>query len=132
MPLPAGVVRVYQPDAAGTLQLLGEDRLRHTPKDEEVEIEAGNAFDVVASRVQTDYRELNVKPYEIETAFELTLRNRRRDATTVQVREPVGGEWKVVESSHPAVKVDADTLGFDVPVPAGGEVVVRYRVAVTR
>ena len=49
---------------------------------------------------------------------------------TVVIREPVGGEWKVVESTHPPVKIDAATLGFEVAVPAGAEVPVRYRAQV--
>jgi hypothetical protein len=37
-----------------------------------------------------------------------------------------------MESSVPARKADAGTLAFDVPVPAGGEAVLRYRVRVGR
>ncbi|MBI5094284.1 MAG: hypothetical protein HZB26_17820, partial [Candidatus Hydrogenedentes bacterium] len=50
MPLPAGVMRVYQEDSDGMLQFSGEDRIQHTPKDEDVRIKLGNAFDVVGER----------------------------------------------------------------------------------
>ena len=49
---------------------------------------------------------------------------------TVVVREHVDGDWKVLESSQPSRKVDARTLAFDVPVPAGAEVELRYRIQV--
>jgi hypothetical protein len=130
MPLPAGVVRLYKQDKGGAQQFIGEDRIRHTPKDETVRLKVGEAFDVVATRTQTDYRNLNVKPYDAEAAFAIHVRNHKSDAVTVRLREPVGGEWKVVESSHPPVKVDAGTLGFEVPVPADGDVTVSYRVQV--
>jgi hypothetical protein len=130
MPLPAGTVRLYKQDASGAEQFIGEDKVRHTPKDEVVRLKAGDAFDVVATRVQTDYREINVKPYRVEVAFAVTIRNHKKTPVAVDVREPVGGEWKVVESSLPAEKIDAGTLGFHAEVPADGETTVTYRVRV--
>jgi hypothetical protein len=130
VPLPAGVVRLYKRDKAGAVQFIGEDAIRHTPKDERVLLKAGDAFDVVATRVQTDYREIDVEPYDVEVAFAVTIRNRRREAVVVSVKEPLGGDWKVVESSVPPVKLDARTLGFEVSVPRDAETVVSYRAQV--
>ena len=130
VPLPAGTVRLYKQDQSGAQQLVGEDALPHTPRDERVVVRAGNAFDVVATRTQTDFRTLGTEPFQVEVAFAVSLRNRRKEPVTLLVREPIGGEWKVIESTHPAVKVDAATLGFEVPVPAGAEVAVRYRAQV--
>jgi len=130
VPLPAGTVRLYKQDQSGAQQLVGEDELAHTPRDEKVVLKAGNAFDVVASRTQTDYKTISTEPFQVEVGFAVTIRNRRKEPVTVVIREPVGGEWKVVESTHPPVKVDAATLGFEVTVPAGAEVPVRYRAQV--
>ena len=55
MPMPAGVVRVYQADSKGGLQFAGEDRIDHTPKDEDVTLKIGTAFDVVCERKQIDF-----------------------------------------------------------------------------
>ena len=75
MPLPSGTVRVYQADSQGSVQFAGEDRISHTPKDEEVSLHVGNAFDVVAERKQTDYREVSPRVHEME--YEITLRNHK-------------------------------------------------------
>jgi hypothetical protein len=128
--LPAGTVRVYQVDSSGAWQLVGEDRLRQTAKDETAEIALGQASDVVATRTQTDWRKLDVEPYQWESGYEVKLRNVKRSAVTVVVREHIDGDWKVLESSRPSRKVDARTLAFDVPVPAGGEAELRYRIQV--
>jgi hypothetical protein len=128
-PLPAGVVRVYQPDSQGNLQLLGEDRIDHTPKDEMVRLYVGNAFDITAERRQTDFRTLGSRVHE--SAFEITLRDHKPHAVTVEVREPVGGTWEVLESNFPAKKLDAFTLSFQVPVPANGAAKLTYRIRVT-
>ena len=54
-PLPGGVARLYQPDSAGGLQLVGEASLDHTPAGTDLKLNAGTAFDITAKRVQTSY-----------------------------------------------------------------------------
>ncbi|MDE1920311.1 MAG: DUF4139 domain-containing protein [Candidatus Omnitrophica bacterium] len=128
MPLPAGTVRLYKKDAQGSLEFVGEDSIDHTPKDEDVEIKAGEAFDVVAERQQMDYK-LAYRSYE--TAWEVTIRNHKDNAVKVGVIEPMYGDWQVLESSAPYKKVNANTLRFDVEVPKDQEVKIDYRVRVT-
>lgn len=130
MPIPAGVVRVYKQDSGGKLQFIGEDRVDHTPKDEEVKLEIGEAFDVVAERKQTDYREITSHVAEVE--WEVTLRNHKQEDVTVGIIEPLWGHWEVVSESHPHTKVDAFTIRFDVKVPKDGETKVVYRVRIGR
>ena len=129
MPMPAGIVRVYQADSRGGVQFAGEDRINHTPKDETIDLKIGNAFDVVAERKQTDFQRIGSNTYEVE--YEVTLRNRKTSAITVEVNEPVGGTWTILRSSHQWTKTDAWAAQFMVPVNAGATQVVRYRVRVT-
>jgi len=127
LPLPGGVVRVYQDDARGDAQFVGEDRIGHTPKDEVVTLTIGNAFDVVAERRQTDFRSFDRTS---ESAFEVVLRNHKAEAVTVEVREQVGGDWEMLSSTHPYEKVSAFGVEFRVGVPADGEAKLAYRVRV--
>ena len=55
-PLPKGIVRVFKKDRSGSPQLIGEDNIDHTPRNEDLKLELGNAFDIVAERRQTDFR----------------------------------------------------------------------------
>ena len=128
MPLPAGTVRVYQADTKGGVQFVGEDNIQHTPKDEALKIYIGNAFDVVCERKQTDYKKLASNQAEMEYA--ITLRNHKDTAVTVEVREPVGGDWEVVNSNFKPEKLDATTIGFHVPVEKDGSATLTYRVRV--
>ena len=91
--MPAGTVRVYQADSKGQLQFVGEDHISHTPKDETLNLYIGNAFDVTAERKQTDFETLGQNVYE--TAFEITIRNHKKQPIIVEVNEPVGGQWTV-------------------------------------
>lgn len=128
MPLPAGTIRVYQADSKASLQFVGEDKIQHTPKDEKVELHVGDAFDIVSERKQTDYRKIADRVYEME--FEIALRNQKTTAITVEVKEPLGGDWEVLSSSQKWTKLDSSTLGFSVPVEANGATVLTYRVRV--
>ena len=129
VPMPAGVIRVYQQDSKGGLQFAGEDRITHTPKDETLNVKIGNAFDVVAERKQVDFQKIAGSVYEVE--FSVTLRNHKPSPITVEVNEPIGGTWQVIRSSHEWTKTDAWAAQFLAPVPANGESTVRYRVRVT-
>lgn len=128
MPLPKGTVRVYERDSSGAEQFVGEDAIDHTPAGETIRLSVGRAFDVVAERTQTDYRVLGRR--EAESAFRVAVRNHKDRAVTITVREPVGGDWRLVSSSHPGRKLDAGTLEFELEVPAHGETILTYRVAV--
>jgi hypothetical protein len=128
MPMPAGVIRVYQADTKGGLQFAGEDRIEHTPKDEDVTIKIGTAFDVICERKQTDFERIADNVYEM--AFEIRLRNHKATPIAVQVNEPIAGDWRMLSSTYPAKKTEAFAAQFDVPVAAGGESVLQYRVRV--
>ena len=128
IPLPAGVVRLYKEDSRGSQQFIGEDRIEHTPKDETIRLKTGEAFDVVSERLQTDYRQVTRGVHE--TAWEIQLRNHKESPVRIAVVEPLSGNWKVLESSHPYEKSDAFTIRFEVDVPASESVTVRYRVRI--
>lgn len=129
LPLPAGVVRVYQADSRGGVQFAGEDRIGHTPKDETVNLKIGTAFDVVAERKQTDFQKVGTSTYEVE--YEVVLRNHKTAPVTVEVNEPIGGTWRIVRSTHTYTKTDAWAAQFELPVAADGTTRLTYRVRVT-
>src|SRR6059036_974300 len=104
IPLPKGKVRVYKADTSGSQQLIGEDWIDHTPKDERVKIKMGEAFDVVGERVQKDWKKIGPALYEVE--WEISLRNHKKEAVTVEVVEPVPGDWEVLRSTLPHEKVE--------------------------
>jgi hypothetical protein len=129
MPMPAGTVRVYQSDSKGGLQFVGEDRIEHTPKDETLNLKIGNAFDIVSERRQRDFQRIASDVYEIE--MEVTLRNHKDAPVTVEVNEPIGGDWRMLTSTYAWEKTAAFAAQFKVPIAANGTSTLRYRVRVT-
>ena len=124
VPLPKGAVRVFKQDAEGGLQFVGEDSIDHTPKDEKVRIKMGSAFDVVGSRKQTDWKKLAVDTYE--AAFEITVRNHKKEDVVVRVLEPIPGAWTLSGASHEHRKTEARMAEFALTVPKEKEVKLTY------
>jgi hypothetical protein len=133
LPLPKGIVRVYKKDQAGNAQFIGEDRVDHTPKNEKVRLQLGEAFDVTADKKQTEFKKLSGSSkynYVFESAYELVLKNAKSEAVTVTVQEPVPGDWQILSQSHPHTKGAANTAVWKVNVPAQGSTVLTYRALV--
>jgi len=126
IPLPKGTVRVYKHDSEGSLQFVGEDSIDHTPKDEKIRIKIGDAFDVVGSRKQIDWKKIAYDTYE--ASFEISLRNHKKEDVVVKVVEPIPGDWKILGSSHEYKKTEAFTAEFNIPVPKDKETKLTYRV----
>ena len=133
MPLPKGILRVYKRDSEGRAQFVGEDNLDHTPKNELVRLKLGDAFDVTARRKQTDYKSLGRQGKfgsVHESAFQVELKNAKKEPVTVSLLEPLPGDWEVLQESHAHTKEAAGTAKFRVTVPAEGSATLTYRVRV--
>jgi hypothetical protein len=129
MALPAGTIRLYKKDDKGNQQFIGEDKIDHTPKDEDVRVKVGDAFDIVAERKQTDFKVL-ASGHVYEYAYEIKIRNHKDSPVNVIVNEPIGGDWEMVASTFEAKKTAAFAAQFNVPVAKDGEATLSYRVRI--
>jgi len=132
IPLPKGKVRVYKRDVDGKEQFVGEDLIDHTPKDEEVRLYLGNAFDIVGQRAQKDFRSM-AGGHVVEETIEIRVRNHKDEAVEVQVYEHPWrwSQWEITKSSGEWTKVDQTTLRFPVKVEKDAEKVVSYTIRYT-
>ncbi len=137
-PLPAGTVQLYEPDSSGRVQLIGEAAIDHTAPGRDLRVQSGDAFDVTAERLQTDYNQETIPPprrglpakQRVTAAYKVTITNAKSDAVTVDVREARFGVWRIVDSSVPAEKISATEMRFRVSVPVNGEAVLTYTVQI--
>ena len=58
----------------------------------------------------------------------VTLKNAKDKAVTVTVVEPIPGDWRMQEETHPHEKVEANHARWRVPVPADGSTTLQYTV----
>lgn len=137
-PLPGGTMQLYQADSSGRVQLIGEATIGHTPAGKDLRVQSGDAFDVTAERVQTDYTQEQIPPAKrgmptrqrVTASYRVTVTNAKTVAATVDVRESHFGTWRVTESSVPAEKLSSSESRFRLSVPAGGQAVLTYTVQV--
>jgi hypothetical protein len=137
-PLPAGTVQLYQADSSGRVQLIGEASNDHTAPGRDLRLQSGDAFDITAERVQTDFNQEQIPParkglpvrQRVTAAYRVTITNAKSEAVTVDVREAHFGSWKIIESSVPAEKLSSTESRFRAQVPAGGEATLTYTVQV--
>jgi hypothetical protein len=137
-PLPAGTVQLYQADSSGRVQLIGEASNDHTAPGRDLRVQSGDAFDITAERVQTDWNQEQLPPVRrgmpnrqrVTAAYRVTIANAKADAVNVDVREAHFGSWKIVESSVPPEKLSSTESRFRVSVPAGGEATLTYTVQI--
>lgn len=133
IPLPKGVVRVYKKDSAGRAQFIGEDRVDHTAKGERVRLKLGEAFDINADKKQTDFQKIanyGRSGGVYETAYQIEIRNAKKEDVVVKVIEPMPGDWQMVAESLPHRKETAHTAVWSVPVKAEDKAVLTWRARI--
>lgn len=126
LPLPGGKVRVYQEEREGGAEFAGEDRLQHTPRDEEVRLYVGDAFDIAVEREVAQVDRLSDRSQE--QTIVVKVRNHKPEPVTLKVIEHLYGFWEILESTHEWRRKDARTAEFTVPAAVDSETVLRYRV----
>ena len=137
MPLPKGVIRVYKNDSDKRTQFIGEDRIDHTAKNDEVRLKLGSAFDVNGVWKMVDAKRVDkgklgklLENDEFEATYRIELNNAKKEAVTVKVVEPIPGEWKIIEESLPHEQTSANSAMWQVNIPADGKTELQYKVRI--
>lgn len=129
IPLPAGLMRIYQDDSRGLSQFLGADSIGHTPRGDTVRLHLGDSFDVIARRRQTDFQ--LVTDCRSTSSYEIDIINGKDVAQDVLVVEPIPGDWRITAESQPHTKSSASTATWTVQVPKDSQVALTYTADVT-
>ena len=125
IPLPKGKVRIYKRDVDAN-EFIGEDMIDHTPNKEKINLEVGNAFDILAEESQTDHKKISDKVYE--DTYEVIIKNRKQENIVVEVERNLGLNWEILDSSIKYTKKNAQTIVFQVSVNKDSETKLTYTV----
>jgi len=118
-PLPLGALRVYERDNSGSLRYAGAAEVRNTPKDDKINVTLSNAFDLTTEWRMISSQKRGKK--QTRKVAEIVLKNEKKRDVTIRVVQNLNGQWKLITTSVPYVKTDAQTVQFNVSVPAGGK-----------
>ena len=124
-PLPAGLVRMYTESDSG-VGFVGEDRIDHTPVDENVRLLTGQAFDLVGERIFVSQQRPEDRVFR--DTIQINLRNRKEESVEISVIEQMPGDWKITAESHEHTQLDAHRVQFDVVLAPNEETTIEYTV----
>jgi len=126
LPLPAGAVRVYEPDGTGNVRYIGAASISDTPKDARVNLTLTNVFDVYARVRQVSAKKVDKK--HISREVEITISNEKKATVELRLVQSFGGTWKIQSESAKSQKLNSSLNQWTVSIPASGEVKLRYSV----
>jgi len=127
IPLPGGIVRLYQNDSRGLSQFLGSDRIQHTPKNEPVRLHLGDSFDVTARKRQTAY---NQQGCTSDSSYEIVVANAKDAAQAVTVVESIPGDWQIERESQAHTKSSSSTATWALRVAPESRTTLTYSARV--
>ncbi len=128
VPLPKGRVRFYRRDQDGQVEFTGENEIDHTPKDETVRVYTGNAFDITGERRQTKFQSQMQAGGWLDEAFEIKLRNHKKETATVRVVEHLfrWTNWTITQESATHHQADSKTIEYEVTLRPDEERTLTY------
>ncbi|WNR45154.1 DUF4139 domain-containing protein [Paenibacillus roseipurpureus] len=126
-PLPMGTIKVYQEDHDSQNEFIGEDAIDHTPKNEIISLNIGEAFDLVLEHQRKEIQRVG-RGHTAES-HEIIIRNTKNESAQVKLSHHVYQRfWRISDTSHPYDKNGSNTVIYNIYVSAGTEVVVRFTV----
>ncbi len=126
LPLPKGTVHAYKKSSNGDIQFIGRDAIGHIPVDESTTVKLGAAFDVKTTRIRKDFKKLSGKFYE--AAFDIIIRNHKKEDVMIRVLEPIDSQWEIVKSSHEFARINSDWIECNLSVESDKEITLAYRI----
>jgi hypothetical protein len=121
--LPAGTIRVYQRDARGNPQFVGEHRIGHTPMGSDIGLATGQAFDVKVRPVVEERTKLGDSRWRTRMRYSVTNAG-PKPITVDVVQSGLWGDVRITQESMKSDRLSADDARWRVPVQANAETTV--------
>jgi hypothetical protein len=128
--MPKGRIKIYEADIEDdSLEFIGEDIIDHTPKDEDIKLTIGNAFDITFTCNQIDTKKINgFEHYK----YEYIIKNHKEEAAEVHFQHHIWGIWEMVSTTLDYNKKESGTLEFIVKTEANSEAKVCFEYKLDR
>lgn len=132
IPLPAGRLRLYRRDKSGAMQFAGEASIEHTPRNEKIRFVTGDAFDITARRIQTNFHISTINRF-MDESFSIEVKNQKDQPVTVHLIEHLyrAANWEITEKSAAYTKRDSSTIELPVEIKPESSTTVTYTVHYT-
>lgn len=125
-PLPAGAVRLYEPDAAGTMRYIGAAAIVDTPTGERVSLTLARAFDLFTEARTLKSQRLN--KHTIRKTVEITLHNEKPADVDIRIVQNFSSGWKMVQEPQKHETLNSELAQWKIHVPATSKPTFTYIV----
>ena len=113
---------MYQRDARGSPQFVGESAIGHTPMGSELGLVTGQAFDIKVQPTVAKRERIGSDGSRWRTTMTYRLTNASpRDVTISLIQSGLWGDTRIVDESVKSERRSADEALWRVAVPANGE-----------
>ena len=127
LPIPKGIFRIYKQDEE-SLEFIGEDWIQHTPRNEEVNLTIGKAFDIVGEKTVVDRKKLSKNSEQQNVEIEIRNNKEKENVEVVVVEYFYYPNWRIENNTHPYNKKSANKVEFKIPVKANDKTKLSYQV----
>ncbi len=134
-----GKARIFQDDGHESTIFLGEDVTGLVPVGEKTELYIGDSRDIVVTQQKMKDQRINIKRnnsnniilYDTDEEIVAKIENFKDSPAVLTVIEHIPGQWDMEKCNMDYVKKDANTLEFEIKLPARGkdgpaELVMQY------
>ena len=128
--IPRGKVKLYKEDEAdSSLEFIGSDSIDHTPKDEDIKLTIGKAFDITFKRREVERKIINGFEHYI---FEFIINNHKEEPAEVHFEHYEPDAWEMIATSHQYKMKTSDNIEFSIEVQADSEIKVDLEFKIDR
>jgi len=124
-PLPKGTIKVYKQDTDGNFEFIGEDSINHTSKNEEVSINTGTAFDLVASTRVKEQKQISTRVNE--RLIQVTLKNNSLIPKTIKVKHQLSANTRILNSDAKYTQDNNDLVTFSIEIAPDKELIYTFK-----
>ena len=123
LPLPSGVIYLYEKDIDGALSFIGKNNLSALYKGGSAVLDAGKAFDIIGKRRILNFDRQNNSE---ESTISIQIVNTSNTSIKVKAVEKIFGDWVIKESSSMSIKEDASTIYFPLEIEPDSSELITY------
>jgi len=123
LPLPSGVIYLYEKDIDGALSFIGKNNLSALYKGGSAVLDAGKAFDIIGKRRILNFDRQNNSE---ESTISIQIVNTSNTSIKVKAVEKIFGDWVIKESSSMYIKEDASTIYFPLEIEPDSSELITY------
>jgi len=124
IPLPKGTVRIFKVRNSSS-EFVGEDQIMHTPKDENIKLKVGYAFDLIADETITSKKKISDQVFEQD--YLINLKNHKNEDVEIEVVRSLNYNGEIISSNQKYEKIDANKIKFVIPVKKDSEATIIYK-----